>query len=78
MLLIRGQGMLLNAIYLGWIVQVPWIGKQRSSYRYKEPTVVVFKISPSEKILPPPLTPITTTRSCLYAIQRLYIGSKKS
>jgi hypothetical protein len=78
MLSIRGWGMLSNAVYPRWIVQVPWIGEQRSSRRCREPTVVVFKISPSENFSPPPLTPTTTTRSCPHAVRRLYIGSEKS
>ena len=28
----RGQGMLSNAMHPCWIVQVPWIGEQCSSY----------------------------------------------
>ena len=30
MLLIGGRGMLLNAVYPCWIVQVPWVGEQCS------------------------------------------------
>jgi hypothetical protein len=33
MLSTRGRGMLLNTMHLCWIVQVPWIGEQRSSRR---------------------------------------------
>ena len=47
---------------------------QQSSY-CRGPTVVVFKISPSESFLPPPLTPTTTTRSCPHAMRRLCVGS---
>jgi hypothetical protein len=32
MLSIGGQGVLLNTIYPHWIVQVPEVGEQRSSY----------------------------------------------
>ena len=45
---------------------------------YREPTVVVFKISLSENFSPPLLTPTTITRSCPHAMRRLCIGSKKS
>ena len=48
---------------------------QSSSY-HRGPIVVVFKISPSENFLPPPLTPTTTTRSCPHAMQHLYVGSR--
>ena len=48
---------------------------QQSSY-YREPIVVVFKISPSKIFLPPPLTPTTTTRSCPHAMRRLCVGSR--
>ena len=30
MLSIGGRGMLLNTVYLCWIVQVPWVGEQCS------------------------------------------------
>jgi hypothetical protein len=36
MLSIGGRGMLLSAMYPCWIVQVPWIGEQRSSRRIVE------------------------------------------
>ena len=41
----------------------------------REPTVVFFKISPSENFSPPPSTPTTTTRSCPHAVRRLCVGS---
>ena len=39
------------------------------------PTVVVFKISPSENFSPPPITLTTTTRSYPHAVRRLCVGS---
>ena len=67
--------MLLSTVYLCWIVQVPQIGEQQQLSYYRGPTVVVFKILPSKKFSPPPLTPTTTTRSCPHAVRRLCVGS---
>jgi hypothetical protein len=47
MLSIRGQGMLLNAIYLYWIIQVLNRGTVMAILYKGVPSIVVFKISPS-------------------------------
>jgi hypothetical protein len=47
MLSIRGQGMLLNAVYPCWIVQVLNRGTVIAVLCKGVPSVVVFKISPS-------------------------------
>jgi sensor histidine kinase YesM len=47
MLSIRGQGMLLNAIYLCWIVQVLSRGTVMAVLCEGVLSIVVFKISPS-------------------------------
>ena len=77
MLSTRGRGILLKTIYPYQIVQVPQIGEQRSSRRTIESQQQWFLRSHYlKKILPPPLTPITTTRSCPHAVRRLYVGSR--
>ena len=72
----RGRGILSKTVYLCWIVQVPWIGEQRSSRRTVESQQQWFLRSHHLKIFSlPPLTPTTTTRSCPHAIRRLCVGS---
>ena len=73
---IRGRGMLSKTVYLCQIVQVPWIGEQRSSRRTIESQQQWFLRSYHlKKFSPPPLTPTTTTRSCPHAVRRLCVGS---
>jgi hypothetical protein len=45
MLSIGGQGMLLNAIYLCWIIQVPSRGTVMAVLCERVLSIVVFKIS---------------------------------
>jgi hypothetical protein len=45
MLSIRGQGMLLNAMYLYWIIQVLSKGTVMAILYEGVPSIVVFKIS---------------------------------
>src|SRR5277367_6012169 len=47
MLYVRGQGMLSNAIYLCWIIQVLSRGTVMAVLCEGVPSVVVFEISPS-------------------------------
>jgi hypothetical protein len=48
MLSIGGQGILLNAMYLCWIIQVLSRGTVVAAVLYKGvPSIVVFEISPS-------------------------------
>jgi hypothetical protein len=47
MLSVRGQGMLLNAVYLCWIIQVLSRGTVIAVLCEGVPSVVVFEISPS-------------------------------
>jgi hypothetical protein len=47
MLSIGGQGMLLNAMYLCWIIQVLSRGTVITVLCKEVPSIVVFKISPS-------------------------------
>ena len=47
MLSIGGQWMILNAVYLRRIIQVPNRGNNSGCYCEEVPSVVVFEISPS-------------------------------
>ena len=70
--------MLLNAIYLYWIIQVPSRGTVMAVLYKGVPSIVVFKISPShiktfyytpQRTQPPPGPPAR-------AVRRLCVGSK--
>ena len=81
MLSIRGQGMLLNAIYLYWIVQVLSRGTVMAVLYKGVPSVVVFKISPfhvktfyyaPQRTQPPPGPPAR-----LYDVSVLALGKTR-
>ena len=62
-----GRGMISNTVHPCWIVQVPWIGEQRSSRRIVESQQQWFLRSHHPKIF--------HHRSCPHTVRRLCVGS---